>query len=376
MDFLLSAEHDRIREKVSQLVESFMAVSGSIDDFRFHQVLLKEFGRQGWSQLFLPGQKREAGYLGAVLALEEVARVNVLSALLLAAHLAMGCGAIAQAGTEAQKERYLVPGVAGDKLISFALTEPGAGSDIDCIETSAAWQDDTSVLTGAKSFVMGAGAADTYIVAARSEGPQGAGISLFIVEKDMSGLETGRTVPVMGFQSLNTGELFLNHCHMPKNSLLGQVGGGTGIISRVSDNFRVLLGAVAIGLAEACVGSASRYAKERVQFGQPIHKFQAITFYLADMAAEIEAARVLVYGAASRKDGGLSYSKEAAMGKYYAAEVALKCAIKAVQVHGARGLTDDFPVEGYLRAAKILEIVGGTTEAQKVLISSHLSRAV
>jgi butyryl-CoA dehydrogenase len=294
-------------------------------------------------------------------------------AIIVSAHTSLGCYPLYAAGTPEQKERYLRPLASGEKIGAYGLTEPGAGSDSRGTRTRARREGDEWVLDGGKRFITNAGVADTYIVTAVTEKSAESGrISAFIVEKGTPGFSIGRMEEKMGLHASNTGELLFEECRVPAQNLLGAEGEGDKIFLRPLDGGRIGIGAMALGLAQAAYEAASAYAKEREQFGKPIAAFQGVAFMIADMATEIDAARLLVYRAAWLKDQGRPFSTEAAMAKLYASEVASRVTNAAVQVHGGYGYITEYHVERYLRDAKLTEIGEGTSQIQRMVIARNL----
>jgi len=276
-------------------------------------------------------------------------------------------------GTEEQKQRYLTPLCKGEAVGAFALTEPGAGSDAGNVSTKAELDGDHYVLNGTKIFCSNGGEAATYVIIANLDVKRGArGMTAFIVEKGMPGFEFGKNEEKMGFHALPNRELVLQDCRVPKENLLGRERRGFRVAMDTLALGRIGMGIGAVGLAQAAYEAALVYSKQRVQFGKPISSFQAVQFMLADMATEIEAARLLCLQAAWLKDQGKPFEKQGAMAKLYASEVAMRVTTKAVQVFGGYGYTRDYPVERYMREAKLFEIVEGTSEIQRQVIAGHL----
>jgi butyryl-CoA dehydrogenase len=276
-------------------------------------------------------------------------------------------------GTEEQKKKYLPPLARGEKIGAFALTEPDAGSDVSSIQTIATKVGGEYVLNGRKIFITNAGEAEIYIVLAKTDLKRGArGMSAFIVEKGTPGFSFGREERKMAYHALANRELIFSDCKVPEENLLFQEGRGFRIAMETLDVGRIGMGIGAVGLARAAFEKAISYAKQRVQFGSPISSFQAIQVMLADMATEIEAARLLVLRAAYLKDRNEPFTSFAAMAKLYASEVAMRVVNRALQIHGGYGYTKDYPVERYFREAKLFEIVEGTSEIQRNIIAREI----
>jgi butyryl-CoA dehydrogenase len=278
-------------------------------------------------------------------------------------------------GTEEQKDRYLRDMASGQSLGAFALTEPGAGTDAGSGTTTATLEGDEYVLNGSKIFITNAPFAQVYIVFAKTDPAQGTrGMSAFIVEKDTPGFTVGEAEHKLGIRASSTPPLYFADCHIPGDNLLGAEGDGFKIAMQTLDGGRIGIAAQALGIAQAALDASVAYAKERVQFGKPIATLQAIQWMIADMATEIDAARLLVYRAASNIDNGRPYSTEGAMAKLFASETATRVAGKAIQIHGGYGYTESYPVERNYRDAKITEIYEGTSEVQRMVIARSYLR--
>jgi alkylation response protein AidB-like acyl-CoA dehydrogenase len=317
-----------------------------------------------------------ADYISYAIAVEELSRVCASTGVTLSAHLSLGANPVWLFGTEEQKQQFLVPMAEGRKLGAFGLTEPTAGSDAGGTRTFAVRDGDEWILNGSKIFTTNGGDADIYIVFARTdkEAQKHHGISAFIVEKGAPGFSFGKKEKKMGIRSSPTLELVFENCRIPVDQLLGKEGDGFKIAMKTLDGGRIGIAAQALGIAQGAYEAALNYARERKQFDQPIAGFQAVQFTLADMALRIEASRLLVYQSAWRASAGLSYGKESAMAKLSASETAMWVTTKAVQVHGGYGYTRDFPVERMMRDAKITEIYEGTSEVQRIVIGTTVTR--
>jgi alkylation response protein AidB-like acyl-CoA dehydrogenase len=312
-------------------------------------------------------------YVGYAIAIEEVARACGSTALIYAAHISLGCGPIYYFGTEAQKMKWLPVLCSGRGLGAFGLTEPEAGSDAGATRTTAVRDGEDYVLNGSKMWITSGAIAEVVTCTAKTDPAAGTrGISCFLVEKGMPGFIPGKNEPKMGLKGSVTSALSLENCRVPAENLLGQEGEGFKQMLITLDGGRISIGAMALGLAQAALDEATRYAKERVQFGQLIAKFQAIRWMIADMATEIEAARLMVYRAAARKDAGLPFTKEAAMAKLYASEVAERAAYKALQIHGGYGYSREYPVERIYRDQRLCAIGEGTSEIQRLVIARQV----
>jgi alkylation response protein AidB-like acyl-CoA dehydrogenase len=307
------------------------------------------------------------------LAVEEIARVCVSSSLILQVQ-ALGATPILLAGTEAQRRQYCIPLASGEKLCAFGLTEPGAGSDAAAMTTTAELKGDTYILNGLKHFISNATVADIFCIFAMTDRSKGTrGISAFIVEKDFPGFRLGRVEKKMGIRGSPTAEVVLVDCRVPRENILGREGEGFKIAMKTLDRSRPVIASQAVGVAQAGLDFAVKYSKERVQFGGPIAQLQGIQFMLADMAAQVEAARALAYHAAKLADEDspqLSYIAAAA--KLIASDVAMRVTTDAVQVAGGYGYMVEFPAERYMRDAKITQIYEGTNQIQRLVIARQL----
>jgi butyryl-CoA dehydrogenase len=305
---------------------------------------------------------------------EEISRACTTTGAVFGAHM-LAVFPIMSFGTEEQKQKHLIPLAKGEHIGAFGLTEPGAGSDAAAVSTKAARDGDHYLLNGTKIFITNGGEAQTYIIIASTDPAKGfRGLTAFIVEKGTPGFEFGKNEKKMAFPSLPNRELIFTDCRVPRRNLLGREGGGFLVAMRTLGVGRIGMAIGAVGLARAALEAAVPYARQRHQFGKPISSFQAIQFMLADMATEIDAARLLTWRAAWLKDQDKPFEKEAAMAKLYASEVAMRVTTRAVQIFGGYGYTRDFPVERYMREAKLFEIVEGTSEIQRSVIANQVIR--
>jgi butyryl-CoA dehydrogenase len=377
MDFALSPEHEEIRRAVRDFAERRI---GPVADemerkAEFPHEIIREAGRLGFLGIPYPEEVGGTGLdsLAYAITVEELSRISGSVGIIVSAHTSLGCNPIFLAGTDAQKERYLRPLASGEKLGAYGLTEPDAGSDSRGTRTRAHRDGDSWILNGGKRFITNAGVASTYIVTAVTDREAETGkISAFIVEADTPGFSIGRMEEKMGLHASNTGELIFSDCRIPAENLLGEEGEGDKLFLRTLDGGRIGIAAMALGISQAAYEAASAYAKERQQFGRPIAAFQGVAFMIADMATQIDAARLLTYRAARLKDAGKSYSTEAAMAKLFASEVAQRVTNDAVQVHGGYGYVTEYRVERYLRDAKLTEIGEGTSQIQRMVIARNL----
>jgi len=305
---------------------------------------------------------------------EELSRSCTTTGAVYGAHL-LAVFPIMHFGSEEQKQKYLAPLAKGGKIGAFGLTEPGAGSDAGAVSTKAVLDGDHYVLNGSKIFISNGGEAEVYVIIATSDPSRGArGLSAFIVERGTPGFEFGRDEKKMAFPSLPNRELIFADCRVPKENLLGRERAGFLVAMRTLGVGRIGMAIGAVGVARAALEAAVPYSRQREQFGKPISTFQAVQFMLADMATEVDAARLLTWRSAWLKDQGKPFEKEAAMAKLYASEVAMRVTTKAVQIFGGYGYTREFPVERYMREAKLFEIVEGTSEVQRMVIANHVIR--
>jgi alkylation response protein AidB-like acyl-CoA dehydrogenase len=381
MYFQLTEEQNLIRETVRSFAEKELAPSAAERDEneRFDRALMfDKVAELGLTGIVFPEEYGGAGadYISYAIAVEELSRVCASTGVTLSAHLSLGANPVWLFGTDEQKQTFLTPMAEGTKLGAFGLTETGAGSDAGGTKTFAARDGDEWVLNGSKIFITNGGDAEIYIVFARTDknAQKHHGISAFIIEKDTPGFVFGKKEKKMGIRSSPTCELVFENCRIPADRLLGKEGEGFKIAMKTLDGGRIGIAAQALGIAQGAYEEALKYARDRKQFEQPIASFQAVQFMLADMAVRIEASRLLVYQSAWRASAGLSYGKESAMAKLSASETAMWVTTKAVQVHGGYGYTRDFPVERMMRDAKITEIYEGTSEVQRVVIGSAVTR--
>ena len=381
MNFELTEEQNLIRDMVRSFAETEVAPSARERDEeeRFDRALMYDrLGELGLTGIVFPEEYGGAGadYISYAIAVEELSRVCGSTGVTLSAHLSLCANPIYMFGTEAQKQKFLVPLAKGEKLGAFGLTEPSAGSDAGGTKTTATRDGNDWILNGSKIFITNAGEAETYVVLARSDksAEKHRGISAYIVEKGTPGFSFGKKEAKMGIRSSPTMELVFENCRIPGDNLLGQEGQGFKVAMKTLDGGRIGIAAQALGIAQGALDAALAYTKDREQFNKPIAAFQGVSFQLADMATQIEAARLLIYNAAYRASAGLSYSQESAMAKLFASETAMRVTTQSVQLHGGYGYTREFPVERMMRDAKITEIYEGTSEVQRVVIGATLTR--
>ncbi len=379
MELELSEEHRMIQRMVREFAEKEIAPRAEeIDETdRFPEDLFRRMGELGILGLPFPEEYggSDGDYIALILALEEIARVSGTMAIILDAHTSLCCEPIYLFGTEEQKRKYLVPLARGKKIGAFGLTEPHAGSDAGAIRTRAVRDGDRWVINGQKCFITNGSVADVVVVAAKTAPEAGTrGISAFIVEKGTPGFRPGRDEKKMGLRGSVTSELFFEDCRIPAENLLGKENEGFKQFLTTLDAGRVAIAAMALGLAQGAFERSVAYAKERVQFGQPIANFQAIQWMIADMATEIEAARLMVYRAALMRTKGVRFTKEAAMAKLFTTEMSERVCRKAIQIHGGYGYIREYAVERMYRDQRLCAIGEGTNEIQHLVIARHVLR--
>jgi len=377
MNFLLSEEQQMMQKMVREfaLNECEPTAAQRDEEEYFDIKIWRKMAELGFCGIPWPEEYGGAGadYLSYVIAVEELSRVDASIGTTLSAHTSLAGWPVFKFGTEEQKQKYLRAMAEGKSMGAYCLTEPGSGSDSSGMKTSAVLKGDEWILNGSKIFITNGGYADTYIVFAQTNSElKHKGISAFIVEKDFLGFSVGKKEKKMGIRSSATTEVIFEDCRVPKGNLLGQVGEGFKIAMMTLDGGRNGIAAQALGIAQGAFDKAVEYAKDRVQFGKPISSLQAIQFKLADMATNIEASRLLTYQAAWREDQGIPYGLQSAMSKLFAGDTAMDVAVEAVQVFGGYGYTREYPVERYMRDAKITQIYEGTQEIQRLVIAGNL----
>jgi len=381
MKFELTEEQNLIREMVRDFAENEIAPTAASRDEEeaFDRDLM--FGRLaelGLTGIVFPEEYGGGGadYISYSIAVEELSRVCASTGVTLSAHLSLGSNPIYLFGSEEQKQKFLTPLAQGETMGAFGLTEPSAGSDAGGTRTTAVRDGDDWILNGTKVFITNAGEAETYVVLARTDrdAQKHHGITAFIVEKGTPGFSFGKKEHKMGIRSSPTMELVFEDCRIPDANRLGEEGQGFKVAMKTLDGGRIGIASQALGIAQGALDATVEYCREREQFSKPITAFQGVQFQIADMATQVESARLLVYNAAYRASNGLGYSKESAMAKLFASETAMKVTTQAVQLHGGYGYTREFPVERMMRDAKITEIYEGTSEIQRIVIGGALCR--
>jgi butyryl-CoA dehydrogenase len=375
MDFGLSREQEMARQLFEDFAQNEVKpLAQELDEQeRFPVETVEKMARYGF--LGIPFTKEHGGQgcdtLTYALCVEELSKVCGSTGVIVSAHTSLAAEPIKKYGTAEQIKKYLIPLAKGEKLGAFGLTEANAGTDASGQQTKAILEDDHYILNGSKIFITNGGVADIYIIFAMTDKSKGTkGISAFIVEKDFPGFSIGKKELKMGIRGSSTCELVFDNCIVPKENLLGVEGKGFGIAMQTLDGGRIGIAAQALGIAQGAFDETVKYVMERKQFGKPISAFQNTQFQIADMKAQIEAARLLVYRAALAKDTQKVFSTEAAIAKLFASEVAMAVTTKCVQLMGGYGYTRDYPVERMMRDAKITEIYEGTSEVQRMVIAS------
>ncbi|MCP3027545.1 acyl-CoA dehydrogenase [Halobacillus sp. A5] len=373
MNFSLTEEQEMLRKMVRDFAKKEVEPTAAERDEeeRFDREIFDKMAALGLTGVPWPEEYGGIGsdFVSYVIAVEELSRVCASTGVTLSAHISLASWPIYKFGTEQQKKTFLAQLASGEKLGAYALSEPGAGSDVSSMRTQAKLDGDHYVLNGSKVWITNGGVGDLYVVFAKTNPEAGSrGISAFIVEKGTPGFTFGKKEKKLGIRSSPTTELIFDNCRIPKENLLGDEGQGFKIAMMTLDGGRNGIAAQALGIAQGALDESVNYAKEREQFGKPIAQHQGVSFKLADMATEIEAARLLTYQAACLESEGKPYAKASAMAKLYAGDAAMRITVEAVQVHGGYGYTKDYPVERYMRDAKITQIYEGTNEIQRLVI--------
>jgi butyryl-CoA dehydrogenase len=379
VNFKWDEEHEMMQKMVRQFAEEQIAPSASIRDEeeRFDRSLFDQMGELGLTGI--PWSEKIGGagsdFLSYVIAVEELSRVCASMGVTLSAHISLASWPLFAYGSASQKERFLRPLAEGRKLGAYGLTEPGSGSDAASMKTTAIRDGDEFVLNGNKIFITNGGEAEIYIVfAVTNPSLKHKGISAFIIEKGTPGFTFGKKEKKLGIRSSPTLEIIMENCRIPAEQMLGAEGEGFTIAMRTLDGGRNGIAAQAVGIAQGALDAALTYAKERRQFGKSLADQQAIQFKLADMATQIEAARLLTYQAAWLESNGKSYGKASAMAKLLAGDTAMQVTTEAVQIFGGYGYTREYPVERMMRDAKITQIYEGTNEIQRIVIAKYLMK--
>ena len=377
MSFELTEEQKMIRAMVREFARTEILPTAAQRDRtkEFPGENLRKMGELGLLGMNVPAEYNGAGVdtVSYSVALQEIAYACASTAVIMSVHNSVACGPIYLFGSDYLKENYLKPLAAGKMIGSFAVTEPGAGSDPASQKSRAVKDGNSYVINGNKVLITtGKNSNVTVVTAYTSKEKKHRGISAFVVEKGTPGFSVGKEEEKMGLCASDTVELIFEDCRVPKENLLGKEGDGFVIAMASLDGGRIGIASQSVGLAQACLDAAVTYAKERIQFGKPIAQFQAIRWMIADMATEIDAARLLTFNAAAMRDRRENFSAAASMAKVFASEMANQVAYRALQIHGGYGYIKDFPVERYYRDARVLTLYEGTSEIQRTVISNHI----
>ena len=377
MDFVLTETHHMIKETARKFAEDRVA-PGSIDrdeKEEFPYDIVKELAELGFMGMMVPEAWGGAGLdtISYVIAMEELSRVDASVGVIMSVNNSLVCYGINQYGTDEQKEKFLRPLATGKKLGAFALSEPEAGSDASNQHTYATKNGDFYLLNGTKNWITNGSTADYVLVMAATDKSKGSkGISTFLVEKGTPGFNVAKKERKLGIRSSDTVSLSFEECRVPAFNRIGQEGDGFKFAMKTLEGGRIGIAAQALGIAQGSLDAAVKYAKERKAFEHPIAEFQAIQFKLADMATNIDAARMLTYKAAALKDLGQPFGAEAAMAKLFASKIAVQASLEAIQIHGGYGYVREYLVERFLRDSKVTEIYEGTSEIQRIVIARSL----
>jgi alkylation response protein AidB-like acyl-CoA dehydrogenase len=378
VDFTFTDEQKQLRRSIREFAEGEIAphVMEWDEISHFPAEIMPKLAEMGLLGIIFPEQYGGAGlgYIEYVIAIEELSRIDGSVGIIVAAHNSLCSNHIFKFGTEAQKQKYLAPLAQGRKLGAWSLTEPEAGSDAGGTRTTAKRDGNHWVINGAKTFTTNGHYADVCVAMAVTDKSKSShGISAFIIEKGTPGFGPGKKENKLGLRASDTSEVIFSDCRIPQENLLGDEGEGFTGSLKILDGGRISIAALALGMAQGALAAAIKYAKQRKQFGQPISEFQAIQFKLADMATEVEAARLLVYQSAWFADrNNARFTRESSMAKLFASEVAVRVANECVQIHGGYGFIKDYPAEKFYRDVKLCTIGEGTSEIQKLVIARQL----
>ncbi len=377
MEFELNEEQQQVKRMVREFAEAELKPNVMKWDEAqyFPKEIWPKLGELGLTGVIFPEEYGGAGmgYIEYATVIEEISRVDGSIGLSVAAHNSLCTNHIYQYGSKDQRERFVTPLAKGEKVGAWALTEPGSGSDASGLKTSARKKNGGWVLNGAKNFITHGISGDTCVVLAFTEREmRSRGVSAFIVERGTKGFLPGKKENKLGVRASETASIIFEDCYVPNENLLGERGRGFVNAMQILDGGRISIAALALGIAQGAYESALKYSKEREQFGKPIFEFQAIQFKLADMATQIDAARLLIHRAAWLKDNKKQTTKESAMAKVYASEIAVKVCEEAIQIHGGYGYTKDYPPEKFWRDSKLCTIGEGTSEVQRLVIARQL----
>lgn len=377
MNFELTEEQVAVRDAARDFAQNVLK-PGVIErdrEQKFPTEEVKQLGELGFLGIMVDTKYGGSGMdaISYVLAMEEISKIDASTSVVMSVNNSLVCYGLEKYGTEEQKQKFLVPLASGQKIGAFCLSEPEAGSDATSQRTTAIDMGDHYLLNGTKNWITNGGTASTYIVIAQTDVEKGhKGINAIVVEKDMPGFVVGAKEDKLGIRGSDTHTLMFTDVKVPKENRLGEDGFGFKFAMKTLSGGRIGIAAQALGIASGAYDLALAYSKERKTFGQEIYKHQAISFKLADMATQIESARLLVYKAAALKDAGENYDLASSMAKLYASEVAMKQTVEAVQIHGGYGFVKEYHVERHMRDAKITQIYEGTSEVQKIVISRSI----
>ncbi len=377
MDFQLSDEQQQLKKTVREFAEREIApnVMKWDEASEFPLATIKELGKLGLMGVIFPVELGGAGmgYVEYATAIEELSRVDGSIGIIVAAHTSLCTNHIFAAGNDAQRKRFVPKLASGEFIGAWALTEPGSGSDAASAICSATRKGDRWLINGTKTFCTNGHYADVIIVIAVTDRAKGThGLSAFVVEKGTKGFRPGKKENKLGLRASDTAELVFEDCEVPAENLIGKEGEGFVDALRILDGGRISIASLGLGMAQGAFDAALKYSKERKQFGKPISDFQAIQWKLADMAVQIEAARALIWRAATMKDAGKNTTMASSMAKLYAGEIAVKCANECVQIHGGYGFIKDYPAEKFYRDVKLCTIGEGTSEVQRMVIAREI----
>ena len=377
MDFSLTKQETLFLQMIREFAEKEVKpLAAEVDEQeRFPEETVAKMAKLGIMGIPVPVEYGGAGSTNQMysMCVEELSRACATTGIVVSAHTSLCCAPIMEHGTEEQKKKYLPKLASGEWLGAFGLTEPNAGTDAASQQTIAVEDGDSYILNGTKIFITNANYAHVFIVFAMTDKSQGVkGITAFIVTRDMPGFSSGKKELKMGIRGSATAELIFENVRVPKENILGKVGGGFKVAMMTLDGGRIGVASQALGIAQGAMDETVKYTKERKQFGKALAKFQNTQFQLADLETKVQAARLLVRSAAYKKDLHVDFSKDAAMAKLFAAETAMEVTTKAVQLHGGYGYTREYPVERMMRDAKITEIYEGTSEVQRMVIAGKL----
>ena len=377
MDFSLSKQEQLFLQMIREFAEKEVKpLAAEVDESeRFPMETVQKMAKLGIMGIPFPVELGGAGGSNILytMAVEELSRVCATTGVIVSAHTSLCCAPIMEHGTPEQKAKYLPKLTSGEWIGAFGLTEPNAGTDASAQQTIAVKEGDHYVLNGSKIFITNAGYAHVYIIMAMTDKSKGVkGISMFLVDAGTPGLSTGHEENKMGIRTSNTCDVVFEDCRIPAANLIGEEGKGFGIAMKTLDQARAWMGCVATGIAQRGINEAVAYGKERIQFGKPIIKNQALQFKVADMEIKTETARQMVAHALTKMDMGLPYTKESAIAKCYASDIAMEVASEAIQMFGGYGYSREYPVEKLLRDAKIFQIFEGTNEVQRIVVANNV----